>query len=249
MWAVVDEVSTRRPWKDHQKEYMVLAETKIQQRLDEAIAEVDSFTLEELTEELQVAKDSMTSATYTKAMAQYNSTLEELADVRREYQFAKSRGDEAYYFYKKSVREGAEDLDEKAKLEEHEADVEKYQAGITDLEAKRDSILSFLTTYRLRVRDVEKEISDLLEDVEKWQMKKRRIESAPIEIKQVMMLDYDRNPFNDPKARVDRCQTCHLGWNEDVMQEAPQPYTKHLGVYALSQGTGSSAYCRICPRR
>ncbi|MCZ6777199.1 MAG: c-type cytochrome [Ignavibacteria bacterium] len=248
MWAVVDEVSTRRPWKDHQKEYLDLAETKFQDRLDEAVAEVDSFTLEELTEQLQVARDSMESATYKNVMEQYNSTLEELIDVTREHQFAKSRGDEAYYFYKKSLREGREDLGEKAKLKENEAEMEKYEAIMEVLEAKKDSILSFLNTYRLNLKEIQKEISDLLEDVEKWQMKKRRIDSAPIQIKQVMMLDYDRNPFGDPKARVDRCQTCHLGWHEEVMENAPQPYTKHPLPELLSIHNPETYGCTPCHR-
>jgi cytochrome c2 len=248
MWAVVDEVSTRRPWKEHEKEYGALAETRVQQRLDEAIAEVDSFTLEELTESLHVARDSMVSPTYKNAMAQFNSTLEELADVTREFQFAKSRGDEAYYFYKRSVREGTEDLSEKEKLEEHEKEVAKYQVAQTALEAKRDSINAFLNTYRLRVKKVRDEISALMKDVDKWQQKKVRIESAPIEIKQVMMLDYDRNPFNDPKARVDRCQTCHLGWNEEVMEGAPQPYAKHSNPELLSIHNPEQYGCTPCHR-
>jgi len=32
----------------------------------------------------------------------------------------------------------------------------------------------------------------------------KRPKGPPIEIKQVMLVDYDKNPFNDAKARIDR---------------------------------------------
>lgn len=227
MWAVVDEVSTRRPWKDEQHKYYRMLEEKVQERLNEAVAEMDSMSYLDYVEELRVAQDSMQGDTYRATQAGYNRTLESLIDERREFQFAKSRGDEAYYFHRKSLREGKEDLGEKRKLEENEAQMQQHQTRITTLEAQRDSLMAILTTYRLSVRRAQGKIEEVRKNVEKWQTKLRRVQDSPIEIKQVMMLDYDRNPFSDPKARIDRCQSCHLGWKEELMQDAPQPFTIH----------------------
>ena len=42
MWAVIDEISTRRPWKEYQEQYFALSEQKWQERLKEAEAAFDS---------------------------------------------------------------------------------------------------------------------------------------------------------------------------------------------------------------
>ncbi len=227
MWAVVDEVSTRRPWKDEQKKYLVLAKQRTQERVDQAAADLDSSALAEAQAKVQASKDSMAASTYLGLMTVYNQTLEHLTDETREYQFAKSRGDEAYYFYKRSVHEGKEDLKQKSKLDENEKEMAKRQVVIKELGVTRDSLFALISVYRSNLRNAQNEHTDLLRKVEKWQTKLQRLDDAHVEIRQVMLLDYDRNPFNDPKARIDRCQTCHLGWNEEVMEDAPQPYKKH----------------------
>ena len=44
MWAVVDEISTRRPWKEMQEEYFTLSQQKWEERLKQAEASFDSAT-------------------------------------------------------------------------------------------------------------------------------------------------------------------------------------------------------------
>lgn len=248
MWAVVDEVSTRRPWKDHQREYRSLAAAAVTERIHQAYADLDSTTLLDLDAQIQAAKDSMGGPVYRGVMVQYNATLEDLIDETREYQFAKSRGDEAYYFYKKSVHEGKEDLKEKEKLDKNEQEMARRQVVMTKLEGVRDSLLSILSVYRQELHQVQTSRLDLLKKTEKWETKLKRIDTAPIEIRQVMMLDYDRNPFNDPKARIDRCQTCHLGWNEEAMEGAPQPYAKHPAPELLAIHNPELYGCTPCHR-
>jgi cytochrome c2 len=227
VWAVFDEVSTRRPWKDVQHSYHDLARQKVRERVDQAAAELDSSALGNADAAIQAAHDSMAGPVYQSLMKEYNVVLEKLADETREFQFAKSRGDEAYYFYKKSLHEGSEDLKEKAKLDENERVMAGHQSAVTVLEGKRDSLLRLIGVYRTNLRTAQTTRTDLLKNLERWQTKLKNIEGMSLEIKQVMLSDYDRNPFNDPKARIDRCQTCHLGWNEDVMDDAPQPFRKH----------------------
>ena len=248
MWAVVDEVSTRRPWKEEQKEFLALAEKKTKEKIIQSAADVDSSALADADLRVAAAQDSMAAPLYRALMASYDKTLEHLADETREYQFAKSRGDEAYYFYKRSLHQGGDDLKEKAKLDVNEKEMAQHQAVITVLEAKRDSVLKRINVYRTALRTSQNAHSDLLKTVDKWQTKLKNFQSAPIEIKQVMLLDYDRNPFNDPKARIDRCQTCHLGWKEDVMEDAPEPYKKHPLPELLKIHNPETFGCTPCHR-
>ena len=248
MWAVVDEVATRRPWKTHQKEFYRIADTLVQQRIDQAVAEIDSSALNEAKTQVQAAQDSLHGERYTNTMKEFEKTAEALIDATREYQFAKSRGDEAYYFYKKSVHEKKEDLSQKKTLEESEAEMAQHQTSMNALQAQKDSLLAILTGYRQNVKKAQRAEDDLLTNVEKWQTKQKRLTSGAIQIRQVMMLDYDRNPFNDPKARIDRCQTCHLGWKEEVMEDAVQPYKKHPVPELLSIHNPEVYGCTPCHR-
>jgi cytochrome c2 len=248
MWAVVDEVSTRRPWKDYQREYYSLMEQAVDEQLEFARTYVDSATLMDLHSQLAALQDSMQSDPYTSLVGSRTEILEQLIDLNREYQFAKSRSDEAYYFYKKSLKDGSEDLSQKQVLEENEAAMAVHLDAIRRLEARRDSLGTIVENYQQRERDLQKGLADVLEEVEKWEMKKQRNDEATISIRQVMMLDYDRNPFNDPKARVDRCQTCHLGWNEEIAEEFPQPFTTHPVPELLAIHDPEKYGCTTCHR-
>ncbi len=248
MWAVVDEIATRRPWKRYQKDYAQVADTLIQQRIDQSVADIDSAALNEAKAQLKAAQDSLSGERYKLTMKEWEKTTENLINETREYQFAKSRGDEAYYFYKKSVHEGREDVGQKKKLEVNEAEMTKHQVVMNSLQARKDSLFSILIEYRQNEKKARSAIVEILKKVEKWQTKKAHLVSASIQIRQVMMLDYDRNPFNDPKARIDRCQTCHLGWNEEVMEDAPQPYKRHPLPELLAVHNPEIYGCTPCHR-
>ncbi len=248
MWAVVDEVVTRRPWKDVQREYQVLAERKMKEQFDQAAAEMDSSALADAAARLAAAQDSMTRPAYTGALDRYDAVLGALAKENRRFQFAKSRGDEAYYFYKKALHEGETDAKEKDRLAGDEAEMAAHQQVITALEKERDSLLAVMNGYRQEVRKNQNAITDLRKKLDRWDAKVKKAESAPIEIRQVMLLDYDKNPFNDPKARIDRCQTCHQGWNEEVMADAPQPFAKHPLPALLALHKPEVMGCTTCHR-
>src|SRR5207244_2297685 len=76
-----------------------------------------------------------------------NELEEALLDVNREYTFAKSRGDEAYYFWKKSIHEGKEEPGYKAKLDENQAEMAKANVKIDRLTAQHDSLANIVAGY------------------------------------------------------------------------------------------------------
>lgn len=248
MWAVVDEVTTRRPWKDVQRDFREEASARVQQRIEQAIADFDSSSMHDLDAQLAAARDSMDGPVYTAVSREHSAVLEDLVDENREYQFAKSRGDEAYYFYKKSLHEGSEDRSAREQLEKNETAMAAHMAVITRLEARRDSLGAIMERYRQEVRQAQNALIDLRKKVDRWEAKLDRVQSAPVEISQVMMIDYDRNPFNDAKARVDRCQTCHLGWNEEVMEDAPAPFNRHPLPELLAAHRPEIIGCTPCHR-
>jgi len=248
MWAVVDEVSVRRPWKDYQRAFSDSLSRRVDRELKLEIADLDSIELQEIQGELKAARDSMAGTFYKSLLKKHEDILEEIVENQRQFQFAKSRSDEAYYFYKRSLHEGHEDLGQKGKLEENEGQMASFQIVVKKLEGVRDSLAGILDVYTKAEKDARTKLINLLRPIDKTESKLSRARSAPIEIKQVMMLDYDRNPFNDPKARIDRCQTCHLGWSEDLMEDAPQPFRKHSNPELLKAHNPEVFGCTPCHR-
>src|SRR5712692_477586 len=103
MWAVVDEVMTRRPWKDYQREYYELSLQKWRGLYTEAVSNFDSSTYGSLKTQENEAEAGLQSPEYVGAMNEIRKLDDELLDANRAFTFAKSRADEAYYFWKKSI--------------------------------------------------------------------------------------------------------------------------------------------------
>src|SRR2546426_574790 len=61
MWAVVDEISTRRPWKETQGEYFTLSAQRWGDKLKEAQAAFDSAAYSQLRKDLQDAEARLSS--------------------------------------------------------------------------------------------------------------------------------------------------------------------------------------------
>src|ERR1051325_2097453 len=59
MWSVLDEVSTRRPWKVTQEEYLTLDEQRWQDRLKEAESAFDSASYVQASSELSEAQKKL----------------------------------------------------------------------------------------------------------------------------------------------------------------------------------------------
>ena len=46
-------------------------------------------------------------------------------------------------------------------------------------------------------------------------------------IQQTAIDDFDRNAFDEAIARVDRCQSCHMGADKKGFENAPEPFRTH----------------------
>ena len=58
MWAVLDEVSTRRPWKETQNSYFSLSEKKWGEKLTEALVAFDSAAYAQLRQDSKIGRAS-----------------------------------------------------------------------------------------------------------------------------------------------------------------------------------------------
>jgi mono/diheme cytochrome c family protein len=227
MWSVIDEVSTRRPWKEYQETYLTMSEEGWRNRLEETRTELDSTELLALFAVRDSLAGVMESAPIVAALQSVDEIDHQLLDANRAVTFSKSKGDEAYYFWKKSVHEGHEDIalrDETARLG---AELESGKMIVDSLTIVRDGFARAVDEVRSAQKEVNRRIAELLKDASEAERKLEVAANSPIQIKQVMMNGFDLSNFGIPKPRIDRCQTCHSGWKNDMMEEAPQPFTMH----------------------
>lgn len=248
MWSVVDEVTTRRPWKEFQQEYFKLSEQKWSERLSQAMAEFDTAAYHTLRQDSLQAEAKMQSPEYQSLQQEVAKIDNELLDANRDFTFAKSLSDEAYYFWKKSIHEGKEDQSWKKKVQEYEQQMKDFNARVEALMSRRDSLDKIANEYRQALKEVKSSIANLYVSIEHAKSKIERTKRSSLLIKQVMMNNFDRSNFGIPKARIDRCQTCHLGWNDETMADAPQPFTQHPLPELLKIHSPEKFGCTTCHR-
>lgn len=248
VWAVYDEIDTRQPWKEYQAEYFKISAEKWRGLLQEGEASFDSSSYIQLQSQLAEGNATLSSPDAVTLQQAIASLDEELLDANRAFTFAKSRGDEAYYFWKKSIHEGAEDEGFRDKVKRFEQEMQSTNARVEELSTKRDSLARIIDGYKGTIKNVNTKIAELYSAISTARTKIERAEGSVIRIRQVMMNSFDRSNFGIPKARIDRCQTCHLGWKDETMGDAPQPFTQHPLPELLKIHDPESFGCTPCHR-
>jgi mono/diheme cytochrome c family protein len=246
MWAVLDEVSTRRPWKDVQEQYYKLSIEKWEQRMNDATAAIDSSSLADAKKTLDSANAAMQSPAFKALDDQIYDVGGKLIDANRNYTFAKSKNDEAYYFWKKSVHEGNEDAGYRDKVTKLTAQMVQLNGIVDSLTAEQDSLQKIEASYRLDLKNAKLRLAGLTLAVDNAKAKIDKARTAAIGIKQVMLNNFDLSNFGIPKARIDRCQTCHMGWKDENMDSAAAPYTRHPFPELLNLHKPETFGCTPC---
>ncbi|MDA0986372.1 MAG: c-type cytochrome [Bacteroidetes bacterium] len=226
-WAVIDEIITRRPWKDYQIEYQQLLNEKLVAKYDEAISLVDSSYINGLQTDLSATKNILNSEEYQNIFDELNDLQAELIYATREWSFARSKSDAIYYEYNKSLIEGEVNKVAEKKLREIEKEIQNYADSITAVNLRIEEKNKSISEVQNKFTSLTAEIKRAYLEADKLKLKISKVRAQPIEIKQILLDDFERTNFGEVKARVDRCQTCHLGFNEQLMIDAPQPYTTH----------------------
>jgi len=250
LWAVIDEVSTRRPWKEYQRKFYQLKLAKLDSLYKVALANFDSSKYSELSEELKKAKAGLESDEYKNALAEYKRLEKELAELTREFQFAKSRSDEYYYFFQKAKLENETGAVKKwwEKIQREEEIMREFNLKIEELTKRKDSAWAIVKSYRSRVDSVQHEIDKLFAEINRIKDRIQKTKESQIKIVQVILPEFERTNFGTLKSRVDRCQTCHLGWNDSLFVDAPQPFRTHSNLELLQKHNPEVFGCTPCHR-
>src|SRR6476646_9605206 len=219
LWAYWDDNITRRPWKGVQARFYRLDYGKAKAAYDEEDKKLqDDPKYQELSKKLADIQTSLTRGELAKKL---HALEEEESKATVEF---KDKDQEVKFI--KSELEEIKQLDaEKAKLD---PEVEKAQA-------RRDQIREEIKNTKSSGKDLEDELTKMSTERDKWVrvMENDTFKLGPFafykipKIQQVSLNEFDRNRFDQPVARVDRCQTCHLAINRPGFEKEANPFKTH----------------------
>jgi len=241
-WSVWDEVETRRPWKSYQREFNRLEYQALKAKLDEAeqklLAEKASLvegkdkaprSLGELEKEIaaEIARIEGSEA-YQRAKERIGELDRTIRRVEQKLRFAKSEAEEYFYRWKHALREHEDWQQYKEKWLAQRALVAATQPELDRLTRERSEAKAELARLSGRIEKLERTKEELTQYRDALRERLARIADRPLEIKQVVLTAYDRDNFGEPKDRVDRCESCHVGIDKEPVGDGlPVVFSSH----------------------
>ena len=219
LWAFWDDEYTRRGYKEFQdvfnKEQYLRAETeykavteKIKVKEQEVLAGIAS-------EEQKLDKNKE----YEKLADAALEAQIKLADKIEEQKFSKSRLDEYYYYYKKAMHEGKNFEVQQTQVHDTENEIKAFDPVIAELSIKRDAAEEKLLKFKSKKEKLEKELAKMVGDKQILDGRMDYYKPLPFfwrpaEILQTVIPTYGKNNFQEVTYKVDRCQTCHIAYDD-----------------------------------
>jgi mono/diheme cytochrome c family protein/predicted nucleic acid-binding Zn-ribbon protein len=239
-WAFWDDNITRRPWKGVQVRFYRLDYNKAQAAYDEENKKLQGdAAYQDLSKKLASAQASLKSGELSKKLASLEKQ-EVQATVRfkeldQEVKFIKSELEEAWYEYDHAVQQKRNPKPYQDEIQELDKAKAKLDPQLEAAQQKRDQIKEEIKKTNGVVKDLEDQLAKLTADRDKWVrvMENDTFKLGPLtffkipKIQQVSLDEYDRNRFDQPVARVDRCQTCHLAINRPGFEKEANPFKTH----------------------
>jgi mono/diheme cytochrome c family protein len=230
IWSVWNEFVTRRPWVRYQRQFFNIEKTMTQDALQKAREEFESEDRESYDSyqnELNEIEENLKNPEFLKNRRNLQKAELALSEVIQEFQFTKSEADAAYYIYKKALHNDKDTSRAKKHWEKLEAKLAGFNPRIEEMTRKRDELKAEVNMNEERRREIRKEMAQMTQEIERleWKLNSFRFKTSNIE--QIVIQDFERNYFNQPVARVDRCVTCHLGVDRSGFESAPQPFKTH----------------------
>ncbi|MGR3179252.1 MAG: c-type cytochrome [Candidatus Anammoxibacter sp.] len=223
---------------------LIEVSNKIAARKKELIEETNKLSLE--LEENNDYKDLQ------KKLTKINYKL---GDIQQGVKFAKSRLDEAYYFYKHALHEGKEWEPKKAIVDKIQGKIDSYKPFIASLKVQRGEIKTNLESYSVTKDKLEKELFSFEGGIERLKLKMSGFKKSLFffsfykipEVYQVVIKGFDINSFREPLLRVDRCMSCHISYDKLDFANHKQPLTAHPNTDVLIKKHPTGKFgCTLC---
>ena len=240
LWSVWDDNITRRSWKRYQSDFYRLDYRKANAAFAEEQKKLQADpAYQDLTKKLAAERASLERGELAKRLAELKPK-EATADVRfieidQEVKFIKSELEEAWYEYDHAVQTGRNPKPYQATIQELEKEKAKLDPKLEAARQQREAIKQEIKNLGTGIKKLEDELAKLNAEGEKSQrvMENDIFKLGPFsfykipKIRQVVLPEFDKNNFDEPVARVDRCQTCHMAINRPGFENEANPFKTH----------------------
>jgi mono/diheme cytochrome c family protein len=241
LWSFWDDNFTRRPWKAFQAVFYRLDYTKAKAAYDEEDKKLKADpAYQELAKKLAAEQNSLKKGELAGKIGTLEGE-EKKAEVRfgeldQEAKFIKSELEEAWYEYDHAVQQSRPVKPYKDKIAELDKRKNDLDPKVEAAKQKRDQIREEIKKINAGVKDLNDQVAKLEADRDKWKSAMDnailfKVGPVPVykipNIRQVVLNEFDRNAFDQPVARVDRCQTCHMAINRPGFENERQPFRTH----------------------
>ncbi|TAJ75477.1 c-type cytochrome, partial [bacterium] len=240
LWSLWDDNITRRPWKKIQTEFYRLDYRKAKAAYDEEDKKLQTDpAYQELAKKLVAEEASLNGGDLAKKLKALHAE-EVRANVRfseidQEVKFIKSELEEAWYEFDHAVQQGRNSKPYQETIRELDKEKAKLDPSLEAARQKREQIKEEAKKLHAGVKEMETQLAKMTDERDKWirVMENATIKMGPLsiykipKIRQVVLDEFDRNNFDEPVGRVDRCQTCHMVANRPGFENEPQPFRTH----------------------
>jgi len=240
LWSFWDDNITRRPWKKYQAEFYRLDYRKAKAAYEEEDKKLRADpAYQELLKKLTAEQSSLSRGDLAKKLKALQRE-EVKADVRfteldQEVKFIKSELEEAWYEYDHALQQGRNTRPYQDKIAELDKEKAKLDPQLEVAGQRREQIKEEIKKLHSGVKELESQVAKLTAERDKWLrvMDNATVKLGPLSfykvpnIRQVVLDEFDRNNFDEPVARVDRCQTCHMAINRPGFEKEPHPFRTH----------------------
>ncbi len=240
LWSFWDDNITRRPWKAFQAAFYRLDYRKANAAYDEENKKLQADpAYQELAKKLADEKQSLEHGELARKKKALESeearAAVEFGNFDQKTKFIKSELEEAWYEYDHAVQQGRPVKPYQDKIAALDKRKNELDPEVEKAKQKRDRLKEEIKKIGAGLKELEDQIAKLTADRDKWQsaMQNAALLQQPFvlykipAIRQAVLDEFDRNTFDQPIARVDRCQTCHTAINRPGFENERNPFKSH----------------------
>src|SRR5882757_2301856 len=245
VWSIWDDNISRRPWKEYQVKWDRLAYDKYMKDADTEQKRLNADPeYQKVSKELSDAEKELHSGATAAKLDDLKAKLRDLNvvadDKDQAVRFTKSFLTERWYDYNHAIQAKEDATPYKQEIDRLNADLAKENLvsdkAKADVQAVKDEIEKINTkteTLTEQMKKLTAKRDDFVEKADTYMIPIAvrgvtlfRYPKIP-KIQQTSIDDFDRNAFDQAIARVDRCQSCHMGIDKKGFEDAPQPFRTH----------------------
>ena len=241
LWSFWDDNFTRRPWKAFQTAFYRLDYQKAKAAYDEESKKLAADpTYQDLAKKLAAVEQSLKNGELAKKKAALETEEKkaeiEFGNLDQKAKFIKSELEEAWYEHDHAVQEGRNTKPYDDHIRELDQRKAKIDPQAEAWKQRRDQLKEEIKKITTSTKDLETELAKMtaerdralatMQNATLFKMGPVPVYKIP-NIRQVALNEFDRNNFDQPVARADRCQTCHMAINRPGFENAAQPFRTH----------------------